>query len=627
MESRRFLSALFGVFSLSVPSMLGCSAEGGSSPYGSVPSTTPPATPPSELSLTPEGRARPSSLPAVSGGTLLVMQDGNTTVAADSDRDVVWVVDLAGRKLLHEVSLHSGDEPGRAAEDTAGRVHVLLRSGGALVSIDPLKGTILARRAVCPAPRGLAYDAGRDALHVACADGRLFTFPSGGGGATGVVQLDGDLRDVIMQGSDVYVTTFRSAEILQVGEHGTIAQRITLPPSTSFALPGGPGGPAPGPPTPPDSLTFQPEVAWRTIAMPGGGLAVLHQRGQEEAVSTQPGGYTGGIGCPGTGIVQDAVTFVPPGGGVLVAPSLGMMALAVDVAVSADGSQIAVASASSQQSPTTTSVGVYPVSSLQSGASCVSPPVPLDTSRQVTAVAFDGQGNVIAQSREPAGIIVGDITIALPGASVANDGHDIFHAATQAGIACMSCHPEAGDDGRVWLFDSLGPRRTQNIRGGVLARAPFHWSGDIPNMTTLVQVVLVGRMGGSPLLPPQIDALGAWMDAQPALTAPAPVDPAAVARGQQTFEDPAVGCATCHSGPQLSDHQLVDVGTGETPGEPFKVPSLIAVGYRAPYLHNGCAATLHDRFSPACDSGNQHGTIQQLNGDQIDDLVSYLQSL
>src|SRR5262249_10299445 len=159
------------------------------------------------------------------------------------------------------------------------------------------------------------------------------------------------------------------------------------------------------------------------------------------------------------------------------------------------------------------------------------------------------------------------------------------YMSTKAGIACASCHPEGGDDGRVWQFTGIGPRRTQNLRGGVLSRAPFHWSGDLPTMADLVNVVFVGRMIGPSLSDSQVAALGLWLDAQPAPAAPAPIDPMAAARGKATFEDATTGCTTCHNGPQLSTHKLVDVGTGGT----FKVPSLISVRYRAPYLHNGCA--------------------------------------
>ena len=61
---------------------------------------------------------------------------GSTAVAADPDRDVVSVVDLASRKVTAQYTLQPGDEPGRLVEDSDHRVHVALRSGGALVTFD-----------------------------------------------------------------------------------------------------------------------------------------------------------------------------------------------------------------------------------------------------------------------------------------------------------------------------------------------------------------------------------------------------------------------------------------------------------------------------------------------------------
>lgn len=37
----------------------------------------------------------------------------------------------------------------------------------------------------------------------------------------------------------------------------------------------------------------------------------------------------------------------------------------------------------------------------------------------------------------------------------------------------------------------------------------------------------------------------------------------------------------------MSNQAIVNVGTGAN----FKVPSLLGVGSRAPYMHDGCAAT------------------------------------
>ena len=86
-----------------------------------------------------------------------------------------------------------------------------------------------------------------------------------------------------------------------------------------------------------------------------------------------------------------------------------------------------------------------------------------------------------------------------------------------------------------------------------------------------------------------------------------------------------MGCTTCHSGEKLTNNQSLAIDSVNK--AKLQVPSLVAVGYRAPYLHDGCAATLQDRFTAPCDTGNQHGNIQQLTASQIDDLVAYLQSL
>jgi hypothetical protein len=44
-------------------------------------------------------------------------------------------------------------------------------------------------------------------------------------------------------------------------------------------------------------------------------------------------------------------------------------------------------------------------------------------------------------------------------------------------------------------------------------------------------------------------------------------------------------------------------------------------------MHTGCAATLLDRFTPACGGGDTHGHTSQLTSDQLDDLVAYLETL
>jgi hypothetical protein len=58
----------------------------------------------------------------------------------------------------------------------------------------------------------------------------------------------------------------------------------------------------------------------------------------------------------------------------------------------------------------------------------------------------------------------------------------------------------------------------------------------------------------------------------------------------------------------------------------FQVPSLLGIGTRGPFMHDGCAATLRDRFNPAC-GGDKHGITGQLSPAQIDDLIAYLNTL
>ena len=62
-------------------------------------------------------------------------------------------------------------------------------------------------------------------------------------------------------------------------------------------------------------------------------------------------------------------------------------------------------------------------------------------------------------------------------------------------------------------------------------------------------------------------------------------------------------------------------------GIALQVPSLAGLGTRAPYMHDGCAATLFDRFSLECGGGDMHGFTSQLGEADIRDLVAYMLTL
>jgi cytochrome c peroxidase len=119
-----------------------------------------------------------------------------------------------------------------------------------------------------------------------------------------------------------------------------------------------------------------------------------------------------------------------------------------------------------------------------------------------------------------------------------------------------------------------------------------------------------------------VSALGEWLDGLPQERSVDEVELVASARGAELFNDPEVGCATCHTGAQFTDNQLHDVGTGG----PFSTPTLLGVGLRQPLFHDGCAPSLDARFG-ACGGGDRHGKTSQLPLAQRQDLLTYLKSL
>lgn len=551
--------------------------------------------------------------PAVSGGTLVVTDDG-LAVAADADRDRIYVVDLAEGAVRATVQLEEHDEPGRVVADGNGRFHIALRGGGDLLDIDA-QGKVLDRRAVCAAPRGVAYDAAQDALHVACAGGELVTFPAAGGEATRRLRFDPDLRDVVMDGDKLVVSFFRAAKLLVLDAEGQPMR--SRKPANYFPLFSTTG------------QEFAATVAWRTIALPGGGVIMSHQRSMvSNIVLAAPAYYSAELCDPS--IVHGAVTVMRdvdmPDNAPIAAAAIPFAPLPVDVAVSRDGTKLAIASAGSDQVitiDTATSEGEAGTTDCSNGA------VPSATDGQPVAVAFTMSGELVVQLREPAALEIGGTTIELAEESRWDSGHDLFHRSPNmtmpTSVACASCHPEGRDDGHTWAFD-IGMRRTQGIGGGVLHTTPLHWDGDLPDFDAMLDEVFVRRMSGNKPGARAAEAFARWIDTIPVIATSPAVDEAAVARGRTLFESEAVGCASCHSGERYTNDKNEDVGTGN--GRAFQVPSLRGIALRGPFMHDGCAQTLTDRFAPgACGGGDKHGKTSHLSVEEIADLVSYLETL
>ncbi|MFT3925840.1 MAG: c-type cytochrome [Myxococcales bacterium] len=633
--------------------------------------------------------------PAISGGTLAVSADGTLAVASDPDRDAIYLVKLATKQVT-TLQMPNGSEPSRVLFDARGQAHVVMRGTGELAHLDLAKLKLASSTRVCDMPRGVAVDPKSASLVVACSSGDVVWLSASDYSEKQRVFIDHDLRDVVVTNHALYVTRYRSAELLRLDSKGQVLARLAPPDSHESRFAGGipllpPDGmsaelaPQPGTLTPTE-VTMSATLAWRSMLGPDDTVFTLHQRSQREEVSTQPGGYGGGCGT----ITQAAATLTGPEGPNEAVMPMTDATVAVDAVLSPDNVWLVVAAAGNylQGGPTVLfynahynvggherhcrhhgdeedagtprtekdagSPGTEKDAGLPGSDAGIPTMIPggcsfstysVGTDYQATAVAFDGKGKLYVQSREPATLRVytlkasatdlvdltpgseflssvnEDLAISLNDTSAQDTGHDLFHANVGSGLACASCHGEALDDGHVWTFEGIGPRRTQNMRGGFLATAPFHWDGDLPTFKHLVDNVMTGRMGGFAVEQRYADALSGWIDVQPALKLEAR-DSSSVARGESLFVSDAVGCTDCHQGATLTNNLSADVGTGGM----FQVPSLRGVGTRAPYMHDGCAKTLLDRFDARC-GGDKHGKVSHLSQQDLQDLSAYLETL
>ncbi|WKZ66387.1 MAG: cytochrome c peroxidase [Flavobacteriales bacterium] len=118
-------------------------------------------------------------------------------------------------------------------------------------------------------------------------------------------------------------------------------------------------------------------------------------------------------------------------------------------------------------------------------------------------------------------------------------------------------------------------------------------------------------------------------------------------RGWQLFNSAAVGCGSCHSGFDLSDHayhnvgqylDYADPGRGRITLDPgdegkFKTPTLRNIARTAPYMHDGSMATLEQVVDFFAAGGLPHANRDPLmqsfalSPDDKADLIAFLRAL
>ena len=240
-------------------------------------------------------------------------------------------------------------------------------------------------------------------------------------------------------------------------------------------------------------------------------------------------------------------------------------------------------------------------------------------------------------------------------------GKQLFYTSTGALSldgrgACASCHVFDRNDGRPWDLSQFGKhiRSTPDMRGIGFTGA-HDWSADKDEMQDH-NFGILDFTGGAGLIPSPNPPLGAPnrglsqdMDDMAFYMAsivprrgspfrnPDGTQTADAVSGEVIFNNPAVGCATCHVPPFYTDSSLLEnpfvkhiVGTGngaDADGAAgYDTPSLVNLWDSGPYLHHHQATSLMQvltTFNPE----DQHGVTSTLTTTELNQLVAFLQQI
>jgi len=247
-------------------------------------------------------------------------------------------------------------------------------------------------------------------------------------------------------------------------------------------------------------------------------------------------------------------------------------------------------------------------------------------------------------------------------------GRKLFYSATDhtvsGGLACAGCHPDGRDDGYVWheatfttedgettnfvgSAQNIPPeahtqgfaRRTPMLAGRVMAAGPFGWHSESPTLTDReVKGFGLHRWGGvperaAPLVEMRAKVLADFV--RRGLFPPvreAVADSASVERGRVLFMSGERGCASCHvpdKGYTTREAFALPAlptlpGFEAEPNVRYKIPALSYLAHRAPYFHDGSAASLAELIEK---NGTRMGDTQGLSAEQRRDLVNFLETL
>lgn len=615
------------------------------------------------------GEVKVGALPeriVVSGDLAYVANKGERTVSVL--RAESGAADGASRTWHEETRLQVGVEPSALALSADGsRLYVVnstqLESteSGSLMAFDTKAQQLLWELPVGREPRGLALLEGNRALVSLSKEGD-------------VVTVDLEAQRIVQDGTGLYeranASFFGVAPTSGSGFGGSaeaVPERRIVGPTSTFR----PRSLTTLIPTP-DGKRAIGALTWASEGVLGGDPAMTPESGG--------GSSYGGGPCRNGGVAAAGlVTFATEGDRVLPKvddvsscngaaegadfplsvltprfggqPMQGPSAVAMDptgswlFVVNRESDNVAVFRASRQTPAGDSRGGNTPVAVVAVGSGPNGIAITSDGRRAFVYNAFDHSVSVLGGGDGVVREIAERISVA--GEVLAPDaviGRRLFFSAidgrmtdASVGVSCASCHPDAREDGHVWLF-SDGPRQTPSLAGRMTTRtAPFHWNGEFAALGDFLDVTVRLRMGGQGLNSAAVLQIASFLDAVEAPDNPhrAEAPTAEQARGRHAFEK--AQCHTCHEGETFTNNIFADVGTFVVEGpvvderggklsRGLNTPSLLSLSRTYPYLHDGSAQTLEARIREGKEL-DLHGTTSILSDVEVDDLVAYLKSL
>ena len=198
--------------------------------------------------------------------------------------------------------------------------------------------------------------------------------------------------------------------------------------------------------------------------------------------------------------------------------------------------------------------------------------------------------------------------------------------------SCASCHHDTRSDGTNWdlMNDGIGnPKQSRSLLY-THKTSPVMITGIRPSAEV---AVLKGftMIQFHEVTEERLDAVNAYLKSlepvpSPYLTPGGKLTESAL-RGKVIFEGKAE-CAKCHVPPYYGDKKKYTFGLGSDADRDreFVTPILIEVWRTAPYMYDGRAVSMREVITTD-NTNNRHGNTKGLTPKEVDDLVTYVNSL